>query len=221
LWAKYPHSNAVRRPLVAATVLLLVLAGVTAAAGDGADPDPPVPSPSAHRAAERELTWSTSTLSEPTREPRELSPQVADPVLVSLPAIGIAARLRPLHLDKQRRLVPPEYGEAGWYQAGPEPGEPGRAVIAGHVDTEVGPDVFYGLGETEPGQRILVRLEDGTELTFRVKRVEQFSRGDFPTQRVYGDAGVRELRLITCGGDFDSDAGHYQDNLVVFARLAT
>ena len=109
---------------------------------------------------------------------------------------------------------------AGWYEAGPEPGESGAAVIAGHVDTDVAPDVFYGLGDALPGQRIRVRLQDGTTLRFRVTAVGQFPRDHFPTKRVYGHTDRPELRLITCGGDFDPVAGHYKDNFVVFASLA-
>ena len=38
---------------------------------------------------------------------------------------------------------------------------------------------------------------------------------------VYGDTAGPELRLITCGGDFDDAARSYRDNTVVFARLVT
>ena len=58
-------------------------------------------------------------------------------------------------------------------------------------------------------------------LAFRITKVEQFSRRNFPTKRVYGATKDPELRLITCGGDYDHAAGHYKDNLVVFADLAT
>jgi hypothetical protein len=33
------------------------------------------------------------------------------------------------------------------------------------------------------------------------------------------DTADPELRLITCGGAFDSRSGHYQDNVVAYARL--
>ena len=43
---------------------------------------------------------------------------------------------------------------------------------------------------------------------------------DFPTLDVYGNTDSPELRLITCGGPFDSSAGSYVDNVVVFASQA-
>jgi len=44
-------------------------------------------------------------------------------------------------------------------------------------------------------------------------------KDEFPTQHVHGDTAGPVLRLITCGGDSDHPAGHYVDNMIVFARL--
>ena len=139
---------------------------------------------------------------------------------MSVPAVNISAELQPLHLDRTGRLVAPDYGIAGWYAAGPEPGEPGAAVIAGHVDSKVGPDTFYNLRQVTIGERIRVELVDGSKLVFRVVDVKQFPVDNFPTTKVYGGTRRPELRLITCAGDYDHSAGHYKDNLVVFAVLA-
>jgi hypothetical protein len=49
--------------------------------------------------------------------------------------------------------------------------------------------------------------------------METFEKDDFPDERVYGDTGRAEVRLITCAGDYDSAAKDYTDNLVVFAHL--
>jgi hypothetical protein len=38
---------------------------------------------------------------------------------------------------------------------------------------------------------------------------------------VYGNTPDPQLRLITCGGAFDSTTGHYLDNLIVYANLAS
>ncbi|WP_019877578.1 sortase domain-containing protein [Sporichthya polymorpha] len=143
------------------------------------------------------------------------------PARVRLPRLGIDAVLQPLHLGKQKELVPPEYGMAGWYEAGPEPGEIGRAVVAGHVDSRTGPDVFAALGKARPGDRIHVLLRDRSTVTFVVQKVEIHPRNRFPTSRVYGTDGKHaDLRLITCTGRYDRARGGYQDNVVVFARMA-
>ncbi len=148
-------------------------------------------------------------------------PDRAAPVRVRLPRLRIDAALQPLHLGKKRELVPPAYGKAGWYEAGPEPGEIGRAVVAGHVDSKTGPDVFAALRKARPGDRIRVLLRDRSTMTFVVQKIEIHPRSRFPTSRVYGTDGKHaDLRLITCTGRYDRARGGYQDNVIVFARMA-
>jgi hypothetical protein len=53
---------------------------------------------------------------------------------------------------------------------------------------------------------------------FRVYAVREYAKTAFPTSLVYGATPGPELRLVTCGGQFDARTGHYLDNVVVFAR---
>jgi sortase (surface protein transpeptidase) len=114
--------------------------------------------------------------------------------------------------------VPTDFSEAGWYDLGPRPGQPGPAVIAGHVDSTDGPAIFYRLGELAPGSLVRIALADGTEVRFRVYAVREYPKTAFPTSLVYRGIPAPELRLVTCGGPFDAATGHYVDNVVVFAR---
>ena len=221
--SRQPSTTPARRRVAAAAAgLVLALAGLTACGGEPRAGGPTLRAPDSSTPGPTSFgsTPSPPKSSKPKPKPRVLSPQLADPAIVSVPAINIHAKLQPLHLDTQGRLVAPEYGIAGWYAAGPEPGEPGAAVIAGHVDSKVGPDTFYNLGQVELGERILVELTDGSKLVFRVVDIKQFPVENFPATTVYGDTRRPELRLITCAGDYDYSAGHYLDNLVVFADLA-
>jgi hypothetical protein len=54
-----------------------------------------------------------------------------------------------------------------------------------------------------------------------VIKVQTYLKDHFPTQAVYGPTPDAELRLITCGGAFDSATGHYLSNVVVYAVQAT
>jgi hypothetical protein len=63
-----------------------------------------------------------------------------------------------------------------------------------------------------------VTRTDGSVAIFEVDDVRRFRKAQFPTKLVYGDTDHAALRLITCGGPFDS-AGHYRDNVVVLASL--
>jgi hypothetical protein len=148
--------------------------------------------------------------------------QEGDPVRVRVPRLKIDAGMQVLDIDQATaELQPPDYGTAGWYKAGPEPGEPGRAVIAGHLDSADGPDVFHPLKKARKGDKIVVDTAEGRKLTFVVTGVELHRRDAFPTDRVYGGPRkAAELRLITCGGEYVKSKGGYQSNVIVFAKLA-
>jgi sortase (surface protein transpeptidase) len=151
--------------------------------------------------------------------PAPASPPPA-PTAVRIPAIGVDSRLVDLALNADGTLqVPSDPHLAGWYVGRPVPGEPGPAVIVGHVDSETGPAVFYALRDLGRGDRIEVERADGSVVRFTVVAREQHDKDSFPTRSVYGPTSDPELRLITCGGRFDRDVGHYTDNVIVYARL--
>ncbi len=114
--------------------------------------------------------------------------------------------------------VPSQPMLAGWYTGSPTPGQRGPAVIAGHVDSQTGPAVFYRLGQLGPGDRIRITRNDGTVASFKVTAVRSYAKADFPTRAVYGNTARATLRLITCG-NWNDDAKQYDGNVVVFAQL--
>ncbi|MQA14872.1 MAG: class F sortase [Pseudonocardiaceae bacterium] len=146
--------------------------------------------------------------------------QAAHPVHLRIPTIDVAAPVDPLRVDENGVLPPPDtYEGTGWWLDGPEPGEIGPAVIAGHVDSFRGPAVFYHLDDLERGDRIFVDRADETTAVFAVDRTERHSKDEFPTDEVYGDTPNPQLRLITCGGAFNRTERSYVDNVITFATL--
>ena len=144
---------------------------------------------------------------------------VAAPVRVAIPAIGVDSTLTDIGVDAAGALVPPaDFTQAGWFAAGPVPGEVGPAVLAGHVDDRSGPAVFFRLEDLTAGDQVVVTGGDGQRHTFTVTRVEAYPKTAFATAEVYGPTAGPELRLITCGGTFDRSRRSYTDNVVVFAR---
>jgi hypothetical protein len=146
----------------------------------------------------------------------------SEPVSLRIPSIGIdTGPLVDLATEADGTLeVPTDEAQAGWFSPGPAPGQFGPAVIAGHVDGNSRPGVFYRLGELRPGAEVQVTRADGTLARFVVDKVERYPKDEFPTAAVYGDQNHRaELRLITCGGEFDDSTGHYVDNVVAYAHL--
>ena len=142
------------------------------------------------------------------------------PVRIEIPRIGVASRLDRLGRAPDRTVqVPRRWEVAGWYAPGTRPGDPGSAVILGHVDSKGGPAVFFRLRELRPGDEIVVVRADGSSVRFAVERTEQYDKQRFPTDAVYYPTLTPALRLVTCGGEFDATAGHYRSNVIVFATL--
>ncbi|ONI89933.1 hypothetical protein ALI22I_13455 [Saccharothrix sp. ALI-22-I] len=145
----------------------------------------------------------------------------ARPTRLTIPAIGVdAAGIIDLGLRADRAMeVPADAETVGWYTNSPTPGESGPALLAAHVDWQGRLGVFHDLRKVKPGDQVTVERADGSAASFTVQRVEQHPKDRFPTQAVYGHVEGPELRLVTCGGQFDRKAGSYRDNIVVYAQM--
>lgn len=146
-------------------------------------------------------------------------PAGLEPTRLTIPRIGVDTGLVRLGLAADGTAeVPTSAAVAGWYIGGPAPGQVGPAVLAGHVDSRTGPGVFFRLSALRSGDTFAVRRGDGRQVRFTVTAVERVAKAAFPTARVYGPTPFAEIRLVTCGGRFDTEQRHYQDNVVVFGR---
>ncbi|MEU4691437.1 class F sortase [Actinoplanes sp. NPDC023714] len=145
---------------------------------------------------------------------------MADPVRVRIPALGVSSRLQWLGVLADGTVaVPDDPGIAGWWRDGPRPGEPGPAVILGHVDSRTGPGVFVALAGAAAGTSVLVDRSDGSTVTFRISGVSRVDKDEFPTGLVYAPTLDATLRLVTCGGGFDRSRRSYRDNVIAYAEL--
>ena len=200
------------RYLLPAVIVALTATGVTAIArGALQGPQQPV------------LATATSPKSRPA-EPGSLTtgPLMATsaPIQVSIPALKVTVPVIGLGLEADGSMqVPGDATTVGWYTKAPTPGALGPAILAGHVDYKKQPGTFARLSDLEPGDLINVQRQDRSMAMFAVTGVERHPKDRFPTAAVYGPIDHAGLRLITCGGDFDDDTGHYQDNIIVYAKL--
>jgi hypothetical protein len=141
----------------------------------------------------------------------------AKPARITVPSIGVQARVSALGLKEDGELsVPEDPWLVGWWRGGSRPGEEGPAVLVGHKDSRTGPAVFYEVVDLAPGDEITVDDTNGRAATFVVTEIEQVDKDAFPTDKVYGKTESPELRLLTCGGEYDEE---YEDNVIVYARL--
>jgi len=145
------------------------------------------------------------------------------PMSLVIPRIGIDAAIVPVGVtDGGQLAAPADYSTVGWFEAGALPGDPGRAVLDGHLDSRTGPAVFYNLDDLAPGDEIVVRMGTGRpDLTFVVRESVVFWTDEAPLDRVFGPSERAELILITCDGPFDGGGGGYLQRRIVFAELHT
>jgi len=142
---------------------------------------------------------------------------VPDPSILAIPSLNLTAPFEPLGLNSNHTIeVPKNNMGVGWFIYGAKPGEAGAAVIVGHLDSVSGPAIFENLGKIKPGNNIVITRADGSVVTYRVDSISKFSQDNFPTEVVYGPVSYAAVRIITCSGIWDKQAGHYSQNLVVF-----
>ncbi|MCC9307598.1 class F sortase [Kitasatospora sp. RB6PN24] len=206
-----------RRPgqLTVATAAAALLCGVWLIKAGATTAHPPQPEPSAGPPA------AAAGVAPQAAPGPALAP--SPPVRLRIPAIAVNARVAPVTVDGAGQLGTPPTGRhdlTGWYQDGASPGARGVAVIVGHVDDQRGPSVFYLLGRLRPGRTISVTRADEHTATFTVDSVRSYPKAAFPSRQVYAPTGRAELRLITCGGQYDHRTG-YQSNIVVSAHLTS
>jgi sortase (surface protein transpeptidase) len=203
--------------LTSAAAIGLGAAEMTGALHSSQSAGYPLPAGLQHPSASRPAPSVTKTYTQ-TEAPQAVSL----PVSLSIPAIGVKTSLQQLGLSSSGALNPPtDTTQAGWYTGSAVPGQPGPAVLAGHVDSYQGPAVFFYLRDLQPGDTVTVTLSNGSPVEFSVTDVETYPKDQFPTAAVYGARPDSELRLITCGGSFDSSVRSYDDNVVVFATLVS
>ncbi len=152
-----------------------------------------------------------------------LSLAASQPVTLTIPAISVQTSIMNLGLNADSTVQTPPLSRnsvAGWYEFSPSPGATGSSVMLGHVDSAAyGPGVFFRLGSLNPGNEVDVTRADGSVAVFRVDRVAEYPKSAFPTQLVYGATSYASLKLVTCGGSFDSSTRNYRDNIIAFASL--
>ncbi len=142
------------------------------------------------------------------------------PKLVRIPSIGVEARFEYVGLTPDGAMdIPKDPNDVAWYSLGPRPGEPGNAVIAGHVDWGGKTAVFWKLDELKAGAIVQVLAVDGRMYEFVVQSLRWYDAETAPVSEVFAQSDATEVTLITCGGVFDRESRQYLSRLVVRAAL--
>ena len=160
----------------------------------------------------------------PVPTPALLAPAAADrapiistPTRVDIPKLDVADEIVPVGLAPDRTMEIPPVDLVGWYDRGPLPGEPGPALLAGHVNYGGTPGTLGRIGELASGDLVHVTTQGGPVLTFVVYRVDHRPKSAFDADLIFGDRPGSELVLVTCSGRVVNHS--YTDNTIVSARL--
>lgn len=153
----------------------------------------------------------------PPPTPTGVPPSDAPVARLVIPKIGVDAPVQIKGVDPDGAMQAPDGPwNVAWYDFSSKPGFGGNAVFSGHVDyVNVGPAVFWDLGDLEQNDIVEVRLEDGTVYRYRVVAKNAFDARSAPIERIVGPTPVESVTIITCAGTFDASSRQYDQRLVV------
>lgn len=152
--------------------------------------------------------------------PAEAEKGFLQPRRLVIPAIKVSVNIESLGIGQSGEMeAPKNYKEAGWFNLGPRLGEPGIAIIAGHLDSQYGaPGVFWHLSKLKAGDDIYITNESGKIIHFRVSGSKIYD-ANAPLGEFFSTSGSARLNLITCNGVWDKNVQNYTSRLVVSAEL--
>ena len=157
------------------------------------------------------------------------------PVTLQIPALKINSPIMQVGLvsgavgtpcDPTKKTAPCNTNASAWYNGSVRPGEPGDAVIDGHVDwygpagsNHDIPAVFAHLDQLKVGDAITITADDGIARTFLVSALITLPYPQQPLQ-TYVTSGPAMVTLITCAGVYVSVAEGMNRRLYVQATVA-
>lgn len=144
------------------------------------------------------------------------------PVSISIPVQNVTDEVVPVGLAADGSMEVPDVHEAGWYRLGPKPGEPGAAVVIGHVNFAGVPGALGRIGELKPGDLITVKDAAGIERSFSTYSVREIPKSQYAAKTValvFGARTTDDLVIVTCSGVVINH--EYQGNTILSAHLVT
>lgn len=141
----------------------------------------------------------------------------AKPVRLVIPAIKLRAAIKPIEVNDQQVLDPPEDPSlVGWWKRSARTGATqGQTVLTGHT-VHTGGGVMDRLGKLHRGQKVRVVTRQGT-MVYRTTRVVTWSKEQLAKRAedlFLQERADERLVLITCT---DWNGSSYDSNIVVFA----
>ncbi len=142
------------------------------------------------------------------------------PWRLRIPAIALDAAIQEVGLTRDGKMgIPSSYSEVGWVKTSAQPGQPGNAVITGHVNLNPHqPGIFQNLHRVQVGDFIFID-KDANGQRFKVTNIQTYETAKAPLQTIIGSTDKAHLNLITCAGTWDKAKQEFDQRLVVFTEV--
>jgi hypothetical protein len=147
-----------------------------------------------------------------------VSPTSVYPIRVLVPRLGVDAAVIPVAVTGSGSLgVPSDPRTVGWWAGGALPGaSSGSAVLVGHVDSATaGEGALFQLRRLVPGDVVVVDGGGGS-VDYKITGLREYHKATLPAAQIFVRNGVARLVMITCGGSFNTQTHHYQDNVIAY-----
>jgi LPXTG-site transpeptidase (sortase) family protein len=163
---------------------------------------------------------------------QDLGPLPSPPTRLAIPRLYIDAPIITMGLGADRYPeVPGRPDQVAWYNFSAAPGQRSNAVMSGHVDWQARSGapiagVFYRLRALEIGDTMVVTLEDGTRLDYKVTGNVATAYDDRNVLKAMDHTPKEVITLITCGGTWINNGqgpfgGSYSHRVLVRAERIT
>lgn len=244
LWANRNARIGIGVGAAVLAVIIGVAIAMAAGGGGGDDDDQASASPSAEASATPEATGTQESAGAKTPIATSPGDQLTDFDLAQrgagvpprgpfngdrliIPKIGVDAPFTYKVVPGSGQMPNPNgpedvayYDFSDWAGMGGVPGLGGNVVLAGHVDyINHGPAVFWELDQLTVGDRVQIRMKDGTVIEYAIEFNKHIDADAAPWEAIVGGTSEESITLITCGGEFS--AGHYSDRQILWGRRVT
>lgn len=175
---------------------------------------------------------NSETVSYSTGDPSEVKPNPArykwqgaddEPKYIDLPTIASGGFIQKVGVDQNKQVaVPDNIHIAGWFVDMVKPGQNGLSIIDGHVDGRGRAGIFNNLINLKQNDKFTVELGNGSKLTYKVMDVKSVKTAEAANLLFSQNPKVKkQLNLITCGGNFDTQSRQYQERVIISAEQLT
>ncbi len=143
------------------------------------------------------------------------------PKKLIIPSLDIDTKVENVGITGNGNIgTPSSFNTVAWYKYGPKPGDPGKAILDGHVDNGLGlSGIFLHLSSIKIGADIYLTDAKGSKLHFVVvatSTADYTARLDSVTEKTPSKSG---LLLITCEGNWVSKSRTYDKRVLILADL--